>query len=42
MKDLPMNEDLEFTYNLGDKFKMPNGGGQKKGEDQSKETFEAI
>lgn len=22
MKDLPMNENLEFTYNLGDKFKI--------------------
>jgi len=40
MKDLPMNENLEFTYNLGDKFKMP--AGKPKGEDRSKDTFEAI
>ena len=29
-----MNENLEFTYNLGDKFKMPTAD-KKKAEDQS-------
>jgi len=33
MKDLPMNENLEFTYNLGDKFKMPGGDNKKKSEE---------
>jgi hypothetical protein len=28
-KDLPMNEQLEFTYNLGDQFKI-NTDEQKK------------
>ena len=37
-----MNENLEFTYNLGDKFKMPGGENKKKSEEQSNEKFEAI